>query len=129
MNRTSVIFAVAGSLALTALVLWFSPLQHRVTADPGSSDVPGSGTLRMSAALSDPLVVAGGEREVFLKVDLQAVDIGRRERAGVNLALVLDRSGSMAGQKMESARKAARQLLSQLDDRDRFALITFGSDV
>jgi len=34
----------------------------------------------------------------------------------------------MAGDKIEHCRRAAKHLVTQLDDRDRFALVTFGSD-
>jgi Ca-activated chloride channel family protein len=47
----------------------------------------------------------------------------------VNLAVVLDRSGSMAGEKLESARRAAHALVDRLDGRDRLAFVTFGSNV
>ncbi|MFN2432726.1 MAG: VWA domain-containing protein [Gemmatimonadota bacterium] len=48
-----------------------------------------------------------------------------RERTPVNVALVLDRSGSMGGSKIELARKAVRQALQGLDERDRFALVVY----
>lgn len=50
------------------------------------------------------------------------------ERAGrlpVNLALVLDRSGSMNGQKFELARRAVEQALSRLQSDDRFAIVVY----
>lgn len=47
----------------------------------------------------------------------------------VALALVLDRSGSMAGQKLADARRAAHRMVDLLKDGDELALIAFGSDV
>src|SRR5206468_7602583 len=47
----------------------------------------------------------------------------------VNLAVVLDRSGSMAGEKLENARRAAHELVDRLNEKDRLAFVTFGSNV
>ncbi|MFM7313453.1 MAG: hypothetical protein ACKO0M_09845, partial [Cyanobium sp.] len=43
----------------------------------------------------------------------------QKQRPPLNLALVIDRSGSMAGQKLSYARKAARSLAGELTARDR----------
>src|SRR5262249_58286583 len=43
--------------------------------------------------------------------------------------LVIDRSGSMAGQQLKAAKAAAKELLGQLNlNRDRVGLVTFASD-
>jgi Ca-activated chloride channel family protein len=138
MKRTVAFFAIAAALALGALLVRLLPALQKPTAQPSSDPVvvppvPGVQTsgdvLRLSAALSDPYVLAGGQREVFAKVDIDAASVASSgQRAPVNLAVVLDRSGSMAGEKIEACRRAARQLVKSLDERDRFALVTFGSD-
>lgn len=47
------------------------------------------------------------------------------DRPRVNLAFVLDRSGSMSGAKIALAKSAIQNALARLDDRDRFALIAY----
>ncbi|MBO3755047.1 MAG: VWA domain-containing protein, partial [Candidatus Brockarchaeota archaeon] len=47
----------------------------------------------------------------------------------VDVALVMDRSGSMQGTKIEDAKKAAKAFLNYNDERDRVALISYSSDV
>jgi Ca-activated chloride channel family protein len=48
-----------------------------------------------------------------------------RERPPVNVALVLDRSGSMAGQKIEMARAAVAHAIKLLNARDRLSLVVY----
>lgn len=47
------------------------------------------------------------------------------QRKPLNLALVLDRSGSMNGQPMEEARRCAAYIIDQLTDRDRASLVVY----
>jgi Ca-activated chloride channel family protein len=46
----------------------------------------------------------------------------------VNAVLVVDRSGSMSGEKIARARDAARALIAALDGEDRLAIVDFASD-
>ncbi len=49
-------------------------------------------------------------------------------RRATDLVVVLDESGSMSGAKIGEAKAAARELLSQLSEEDRFSLVSFDSD-
>ena len=50
-------------------------------------------------------------------------------RRPLNLALVLDRSGSMSGDKLELVKNAALHLVHQLDARDRVAVVVYDDTV
>jgi Ca-activated chloride channel family protein len=50
-------------------------------------------------------------------------------RRPVAIALVIDRSGSMAGRKLEAACSAAQQLVRQLTPADRVAVISFDQSI
>lgn len=48
-----------------------------------------------------------------------------RERAPLNLALVIDRSGSMHGRPLEEAKRCAARMVDRLGLRDRVAAIAY----
>jgi len=50
-------------------------------------------------------------------------------RAPLRLALVLDRSGSMQGEKLAIARRATLAVLDQLSERDSVAVVVFDSQI
>jgi len=50
-------------------------------------------------------------------------------RVPLNLALVLDRSGSMRGEPIEAAREAAASLVRRVWPQDRVGVVAFGSEV
>lgn len=50
-------------------------------------------------------------------------------RLPIDLSLVLDRSGSMSGAKIEQLKTATRRVVDHLDERDRVHLTTFSQDV
>ena len=47
----------------------------------------------------------------------------------LNVAILLDISGSMSGEKIRDAKNAATQFFSLLSDQDRATLVTFGSEI
>lgn len=84
---------------------------------------PESLTLRV--APERDLVFNGGAREVIVQVELEGRRPEHAPRAPMNLALVLDRSGSMAGAKIEKAKQAACVALDQLDANDFVSLVIY----
>jgi Ca-activated chloride channel family protein len=79
-----------------------------------------------------PAVAADGSTTLDLLITVSSPErppAQQKERPGLNLALVIDRSGSMAGSKLSYARKAARFLAGELTERDRLAIVTFDDEV
>ncbi len=72
-------------------------------------------------------------QNVIIKVTLDAEKPYERtnqvKRPKVNLALVLDRSGSMSGQKIEKAKQAAIEALRRLGPRDKCSVVIYDHNV
>jgi len=67
--------------------------------------------------------------EVVVKIDLSAVNgQTKARRTPLNLAVVLDRSGSMTGPKIEKAKQAAMQLVDRLRPDDVFSMVIFSDE-
>ncbi|MEL7370475.1 MAG: VWA domain-containing protein, partial [Myxococcota bacterium] len=78
--------------------------------------------------LSNGYVAASSPGEISALFDLQATERPNGPRPHTAVALVVDRSGSMAGEKIRQARRAAKMLISRLDDEDQVAIVTYSSD-
>src|SRR5215208_2628965 len=82
--------------------------------------------ITLSVAADRALVRALAESTRYAHVRFTAPQAPRRAaRIPANLALVLDRSGSMSGEKFVLARRAVEQALAQLRPDDRFALVVY----
>jgi len=85
--------------------------------------------IEMEAGLSTPVVKAGAPRTAYVKVRLRGFDIEPGERPPVNVAIVLDKSGSMAGEKIDRAKDAAIMVLDRLNPRDVVSVIAYDTTV
>ncbi|MDL1985373.1 MAG: VWA domain-containing protein [Deltaproteobacteria bacterium] len=76
------------------------------------------------------LLPADETQNIIVKVTLDALKPAETtSRPAVNLAIVLDRSGSMTGQKLEKAKKAAIEALRRLGKQDIFSVIIYDHNV
>jgi Ca-activated chloride channel family protein len=108
---------------------WLSGLAAR----PGVNTPPlGSGPVTLNGRLIHHKVLQGSDGRVNLALTLQAgerFDPQSDEARNVDMVIVLDRSGSMKGLKINDARQAVLHLLCGLTVRDRFALVTYSDRV
>jgi Ca-activated chloride channel family protein len=95
----------------------------RPATDPGTLEVRVDRTLVRATHHSARYVVA----DLVAPPAPPATD--GHERPAANLALVLDRSGSMSGHKIRLAREAVRQAIERLGPRDRFSLVVYDHEV
>ena len=82
-----------------------------------------------TTVLLDHEPVADGGWMVHALLRLEGEAPRNRDRVPLNLSLVLDRSGSMSGEKLEAARRAAAMLARRLSPQDTVSVVTFDDAV
>lgn len=86
--------------------------------------------VRMRLELDRPLLPITGAERAVLRVSLEGAKRPRLQvRPPVNLCLVIDRSGSMSGEKIRRAKEAAIEAVRRLDPDDAFSLVVYNSGV
>lgn len=87
------------------------------------------GNVSMKATLSNTHVLMPGNGTVHMALDLKATKTAPGTRLPMNLALVIDRSGSMRGEKIQNTREAARHLINTLKEDDMVSIVSYATDV
>ncbi len=136
-NRLKNFLLIAVLIAATGVALAYSsnsfnPFSSNPIAGQPGHQVAGNSILTVSGHLIQNKVLQGSEGRIGLNLVMQARDAAVTANAAtrnVDLVIVLDRSGSMKGPKISDARAAVLQLLSNLTDKDRLALVTYSDGV
>jgi len=98
------------------------------TSTSGATFSSGS-TLVLEGRLGHPTLDATRDSETFLMLDVRAAaDELASTPAPVNLSIVIDRSRSMEGQRLENALAAARGMIRRLRDGDTVSVVTYNTD-
>jgi Ca-activated chloride channel family protein len=114
----------ATTLAVATLAMSLSSCSRSRTA---GAPVDGSPALALDGAVSSKLLKKGVSTQLAARVVYEARPLDRKERPPVNLALLVDTSGSMDGKPLEDARAASLALLNSLQASDRLAVVVFNS--
>ena len=88
-------------------------------------------TLKISAQLERKLAWYGGDSVRHIVCELEAPKMVREEteqEARINLALVLDNSGSMSGQPLQAAKETALAVVGLLGPDDLLSVVTFATN-
>ena len=89
-----------------------------------------SNQIKLDVAPMRSTLKAGEKQTTWLRVGLEGFQIeANKKRAPVNLAIVLDKSGSMSGEKITQARRAAIDAISLLGSDDIVSIITYDTTV
>jgi Ca-activated chloride channel family protein len=72
---------------------------------------------------------SAGKDGHFMMLISPRAELSKSQQVPRDMIFVLDTSGSMRGKRMDQARSALKYCLSQLTDRDRFAVINFATTV
>lgn len=92
----------------------------------GSITKPKDKAINVAAAFERSALGPNGG-EVHVRIDLQSTESQPVDRPKLSVVVVLDTSGSMKGELIDSARKAAISLVDRLDANDQFSLVTFST--
>jgi Ca-activated chloride channel family protein len=111
--RTVVAIAAAGSAIVAGLFL-----KQRTQ----SCSLPNETSDILTAQLTSQKVIAGDQD---IAVTIRMPKAAELQRPPLSLVVVLDRSGSMHGEPLENAKRAATALVDRLSTNDAFALVTF----
>lgn len=86
--------------------------------------------MTLQARTDRTLIRSTHRSERFVLIELEAPPATQKaRREPINVAFVLDRSGSMGGQKIELARKAVEVAIDRLLPDDRFAVVAFDDHI
>lgn len=122
--RLAAVLCVLGGLSLPLV-----SKTRNTKPTPVKNSVTLGSDVKMTVALSHRFVHDQQPSLVYLHVALDAANAKVIKALPINLALVFDRSGSMLGQKMVDAKKAALAIVGRMKTGDRFSLISYSSNV
>ena len=89
-----------------------------------------AGEVRLGAELGHSTIHLKSKDRVYLRLSLKTLAARERpERAPINVALVIDRSGSMSGDRIAAAKKGAHVALERLAADDIAALVAYNHEV
>lgn len=99
------------------------------TAD-GRAGIETEVSLTLNALPERNLIRPGGShRHVVYVIKVGDLPPAPSARSPLRLALVLDRSGSMAGEKLDTAKRAALAVLDRLDEADQVSVVAFDNEI
>ncbi len=83
--------------------------------------------VKIGVSPSSEYALESGETHLYAQLELEALEeiIETEERVQLNLSVVLDRSGSMGGSKIDKAKKAVEFIVENLSKSDIFSLVIY----
>ena len=87
--------------------------------------------LQLGAELGHSTIARKSGQSVYLRLSLKTLAAEKKgsDRAPINVALVVDRSGSMSGERLAAAKKGAHTALERLSKKDILSLVTYNHEV
>ncbi|MFK8115411.1 MAG: VWA domain-containing protein [Rubripirellula sp.] len=86
--------------------------------------------VELKVGVANPTMLAGDNEINYVRIALSGFDIpNAKERPPVNVAIVIDNSGSMTGSKLAQAQQAAIAAIDRLSDDDIISVVLYNSSV
>ena len=87
-------------------------------------------SLKLTASLNRKHIRSGRKTTLYLLLDIEAAQAQPKEsRLPLNLGFVIDRSGSMSGEKLHYTKQAVQYAAGHLDPGDTASLTVFDESV
>ncbi len=142
MNAKKITFLIPilGIIAITLLSSFYKisdqdqaspePAPDRIKYRSTAKQERQSGLITLSSAFQNDYFTDNNNRGFFY-VEVQSDKYLNEsyERPPMNMSIVIDRSGSMSGSKIENAKKAANHIVDQLSNKDYLSIITYDGGV
>jgi Ca-activated chloride channel homolog len=91
---------------------------------------PQAAEVKLDAELGHSVLSTSDPGSVYLRLSLKSLAAAHRERkTHINAAIVIDRSGSMQGDRIAAAKEGARVALERLSSDDTVALVAYNQNV
>lgn len=125
---------VVGVLAVLTVTVMAWARGGLTSVSPGGSNLTSggsSGVVSINAQLAQDKIYSNGDGEVSLSLTMTADEIAAEHERGrnVDIVIVLDRSGSMEGEKLADAKQAILEMLASMGEDDRVSLISYSDNV
>ena len=86
--------------------------------------------VKLDLSMAQPTLLANKKQTTYVKVGLTGFKMSNKaKRTPINVALVLDKSGSMSGSKIARAKEAACWAVRRLDKKDIVSVVVYDSTV
>ncbi len=106
-----------------------NPSADATLPTPTRAPTASNGVLSMEVIPQYGVVLSDSDGSLNVLLRLKGQENKSTKRPDLDLAIVLDRSGSMSGGKIVSVKTAALKLLDELNESDRVTLISYASNV
>ncbi|QGN35869.1 vWA domain-containing protein [Klebsiella oxytoca] len=104
----------------------FAALALLATTAGAQQPVP---KVAIKSELASPVVLENTQDKNYLKVSLTGFPLSATKRSPINLALVIDRSGSMSGDRIKQATEAAVMAVNTLSSGDTLSVVIYDNVV
>jgi Ca-activated chloride channel homolog len=99
-----------------------------VIRKPAAEILPPTEGVRLDPLLAHPVLLAGQKRTTYLRINLTAFEMDTADLPPANVAIVLDRSSSMAGERFRQAQMAAVMAVKKLRANDLVSIVAYDSE-
>jgi len=125
------LFLILGSI-LISLSLAHSYLEKPRSQETSQKQAPQAlkGEVQLMAKGSHGYVLKGAEEDFYVLINLKTPKRHNTKNLPLNVAIVIDRSGSMADKgKLSYAKKAAKEFIRKLKNEDRVAIVEYDEKI